>query len=126
MRKFSICFLFLMNAYISFSFRNAGIEAFRMILDNVLREEKQAETDATSKVCTYDRNVYFILFNSLFYNLNAYPHDFLSSYFHYLVYYFMFLFCCPQFRFQIFINSSVLMLNLDFSNKLPTSTIMTN
>ena len=25
-----------------------------MILDNVLREEKQAETDATSKVCTYD------------------------------------------------------------------------
>ena len=59
MRKFSICFLFLMNAYISFSFRNAGIEAFRMILDNVLREEKQAETDATSKVCTYDRNVLF-------------------------------------------------------------------
>ena len=25
-----------------------------MILDNVLREEKQAETDATSKVCTRD------------------------------------------------------------------------
>ena len=37
-----------------------------MILDNVLREEKQAETDATSKVCTYDRNISFILFNSLF------------------------------------------------------------
>ena len=31
-----------------------GIEAFRMILYNVLREEKQAETDATSKVCTRD------------------------------------------------------------------------
>ena len=116
MRKFSICFLFLTNVYIFLFFLNAGIEAFRMILDNVLREEKQAETDATSKVCTYDRNVYFILFNSLFYNLNAYPHDFRSSYFHYLVFSFMIMFCCSQFHFyifHIFIHSSAPTLILD-------------